>query len=354
MDCPGIRGASMIEPIQPQGVNETLKAIFDWIEFTIHHHTTKHIINDILELNDKDFMDIRKGKHGYEKQKLWNQGGIFILYNVEEEDSSQGIHIIITGNGCRQYEEKKNLRDLIVRITEVQKYKFTRIDIAIDDIKGDTINFEKFEKESNAGNISSLWYKFSVINEKRIADGEGIGRTIYYGSKKSAIFMRVYDKHLEQKKKQKNKEEIPELIKDNVNWTRMEIVFRDKRAELAAAFILGSDDIGKLIRGVLKQYIRFLKRPKQITNNKKRVWETARWWEKLIGDVDKIKLTIKPAEKTIEDMKKWIEKQISPTIAAITTANEGDMGWLIDLIVKGGTRLKTKHVQAITQHLQNQ
>lgn len=278
---------------------------------------------------------------------------MFICYNEEEETDKMGVHIILSGSGCRQYEKNRNIRELMIRVSEKEKYKFTRIDLAIDDHEGKTISFDKFLKESNAENFSSLWYKWSCIMEKRVADGQALGRTIYYGSKSSQIFMRVYDKYLEQKKKQKKQKEaeITEPVKENINWTRLEIVFREKRAELAATYIVSCDDIGKLIRGVLKQYIRFLKKPKDKKDDRKRRWETAKWWEKLIGAVEKIKLTIKPAEKTIEDMKNWIEKQISPTIAAITTANEGDMDWLIELIIGGQTRLKTKHIQAIKQHL---
>src|SRR5690606_37199295 len=114
----------------------------------------------------------------------------------------------------------------------------------------------------------------------------------------------------------KKGEDVPEPIKENINWTRLEVVFKEKRAELAAAYIIGSDDVGKLLCGVLKQYIRFLRRPKDKKDARKRRWENAAWWDKLLGEVEKIKLTIKPADKSIEDMNTWVEKQISPTIAA--------------------------------------
>ena len=335
-----------------QGIDEKLQAIFDWIEFTIHNNTVEKIITETLKLKKDDFVNLPKGKIGYTKQKIWNEGSLFILYNEDEEKSKMGVHIILSGSGCRQYEKNKNIRDLILCVSEHEKFKFTRIDIAIDDREGKTINFDRFLKESNKHNFSSLWYKWSCIMEKRIADGQALGRTIYYGSKSSQIFMRVYDKHLEQQKKQKKKrEDPPEPMKENINWTRLEIVFREKRAELAATYLASCNEIGRLIRGVLKQYIRFLEKPKDSKDQRKRRWKTASWWDKLIGEVEKIKLTIKPAKKSIEDMKSWVEKQIFPTIAAITTANEGDMDWLIEMIIKGRSRLKTKHIQAIQQHL---
>src|SRR5699024_279673 len=124
-----------------------------------------------------------------------------------------------------------------------------------------------------------------------------------------------------------------------------------QRAQLLSRYLLETDDIGLLIKGTLKNYIRFLQKPKKSNDMRKRRWKTAPWYEKLLGDVAKLKLTVKPAEKSIEDMKEWINKQISPTIAAIMTANEGEIDWLYELIINGSTRLNTKHKQAIAQYL---
>ena len=49
-------------------------------------------------------------------------------------------------------------------------------------------------------------------------------------------------------------------------------------------------------------------------------------------------------------MTAWVDKQISPTIAAIMKAQEGDMGWLRKIILKGSTRLTQKHLDAISTY----
>jgi phage replication initiation protein len=51
-------------------------------------------------------------------------------------------------------------------------------------------------------------------------------------------------------------------------------------------------------------------------------------------------------------MKDWVDRQISPTIATITRAEEGDMSWLAKLIVKGSHRLTQKHIDAIAQYME--
>lgn len=340
----------------PPGLDESSKGeldvIIDWIEFTVHNYTLSDTIIHLLELKEESFMKIPGGKNGYKHQKLWNEGNIFILYNDKSETDRMGIHVIMSGTGCRFYEQRKNLREMMANVIAIEgNYKFTRIDIAIDDRSGELIDFKKIAKAEDEELISSLWYKTTYLREKRIADGVVLGRTLYFGSKKSKIFMRIYDKHLEQRKKQQhNKREDSTPLKEHVDWTRLEIVFREQRAQLLSRYLLETDNIGLLLKGTLKNYIRFLKKPKG-NDMRKRKWKTAPWYEKLLGDVEKLKLTVKPAEKSIEDMKRWISKQISPTIAAIMAANEGETEWLYELIINGSTRLKTKHKQAIAQYL---
>src|SRR5699024_2067481 len=104
--------------------------------------------------------------------------------------------------------------------------------------------------------------------------------------------------------------------------------------------------MGMLLRGTLKNYIRFLQKPRKREDMRKRRWQTAPCYEKLLGDVEKLKLTTKPAERSSDDMKEWLNKQISPTIAAIMAANEGETDWLYEMIITGSSRLKAKHKQA--------
>lgn len=73
-----------------------------------------------------------------------------------------------------------------------------------------------------------------------------------------------------------------------------------------------------------------------------------------MANVDRLQLTIKKEAKTIEEMTNWVDKQISPTIAAILKAQEGDMGWLRKIILKGSSRLTQRHKDAIYQYLERE
>ena len=102
-----------------------------------------------------------------------------------------------------------------------------------------------------------------------------------------------------------------------------------------------------MLRGTLRRYLRFLI---PSTDQNKSRWPSAKWWDRLLSNVEELQLTIQKEPKSIEDMTAWVDKQISPTIAAIMKAQEGDMGWLRKIIVKGSERLTQKHLDAISMY----
>src|SRR5699024_7321287 len=134
-----------------------------------------------------------------------------------------------------------------------------------------------------------LW---DELNSRSTGDGKLLGQTMYFGSQTSDIFCRIYDKALEQKRKVKDKDkEIPE------KWTRMEIVYRKERAKMLALHMIECSNVGLVIRRTLQQYIRFVQRPKNSKDSNKSRWKTAKWWERLLENVEPLKLTVKRQDK---------------------------------------------------------
>ena len=170
------------------------------------------------------------------------------------------------------------------------------------------------------------------------------GRTIYLGKQSSDIFCRLYNKILERISKNYIK-----IDSETIKWNRIEIVFRRDRAKLLSRYFLESEEgVGQVALAVLNQYIRFLIPNPE--NERKRAWETAEWWEVLLHNVGKLKLTRNIEERSIEDFEEWVDKQIGPTLAAILKAKEGETDWLYKIINKASTRLKSKHVEAINKY----
>lgn len=332
-----------------------LIATIDWLEFTFKSMDLNQLIIDVLGLHLSDFTDLKKGRFGYNAQKTWSHGSLFLLYNYDPikstkdkiapiTDDRMGIHVIITGSACRHYESRKSLAELInLLVAAGDDCNFSRIDLAIDDKEDSVINYNKISKAATNRSFTSRWNKWDEVNSRQCSTGDFLGRTMYFGSQSSEIFCRIYDKSLERKANSDAKD-IPE------HWTRLELVYRKERAKLLALHLVDHADIGTVIRETLNNYIRFVQKPRNSSDTNKSRWKSASWWDRLLGHVGKLILTIKRKEKTIADMEDWIDSQISPTLATIITAKDGDVDWLHKIISDGAARLKQKHKDAIAQY----
>lgn len=299
--------------------------IIDWLQFTVQNKTFVGIITDILQLQFQLFEELPKGKLGYKKQLFFEN--ISVLYDGTQD---MGVHIILSGKGCRFYEQYHPLINLIDRINETEG-KLTRIDLALDDKKGDLIPFKKMLSDITKGNVSSKW-KTSTELIQRDMEGNKTGQTINVGSRTSNTFLRIYNKALEQK------------IKGT--WNRMELEIKKTNAEELQK-IITTDNAGTLFKGILKNYIRLLE-PNKKDKNKSR-WKTRKYWDNLIENVEKIKLTRKAEEKTIDEKKMWLEKQVGQTLAVVTLA-DGSVDFVYDLITDNAKKLKLKNQKILEKY----
>ena len=328
-----------------------LEVIIDWLEFTIMDYSLKDVVDRFLNLPFTEFSPLGKGRFGYSNQLKWKNGHIFIMFTAVGKDIDEdvrikedsGVHVMITGQGCKEYSVDHSLEVLLWRLSAQCRANFSRIDLAIDDYDSKIINYDKIHAAAINGHFTSRWSKWDEINSRQTSDGKYLGRTMYFGSQASDLFCRVYDKTLERKI---NSEEVIENIPSQ--WTRLELVYRTDRArKLVEHVIKGEKPLGYVLRGTLRRYLRFVL---PTTDQNKSRWPTAKWWDLLLNNVQELQLTIKKESKSIEDMTAWVDRQISPTIAAIMKAQEGDMGWLRKIIVKGSERLTQKHLDAISMY----
>lgn len=126
-------------PLTNRGVarpNESaVKAVVDWVQVTFHVGTISAIVNDVIGLPFDLFKHQEKGLYFY--NRTYEFSNIKLYYSSNDE--SMGIHLQLTGSGCREMEHhlsqlNQNWTDFFKRCLEV-KANFTRIDIAIDDFK---------------------------------------------------------------------------------------------------------------------------------------------------------------------------------------------------------------------------
>lgn len=278
----------------------------------------------VLKHSLAEYILLPKGRYGYRSQYI--NGHISVLCEGTED---MGVHVILTGQGCREYESKGELLVLMDRIM-LHNGLCTRIDLAVDDMTGQFIKFNEIEKSVSKGYVISKWKTGTEILRRKLNSGEVIGHTLSFGSRSSKIYLRVYDKAMEQG--------------ISGTWYRLELEIKDDRAEVLQSVLLFETGVGRVISGILNQYIRFVV---PSTDKNKSRWETEKWWTDLVNTMDKLQLTKKPSEKSIEEVREWVKKQIGPTLAMLMIYDEGDLSELLKVINSGKYRLKQRHLQIL-------
>ena len=269
-----------------------IKVIIDWVSLTVHGASHYEIIKAMgLELHNFKQTQPRLSYH----------------YAVEFEDivitwgGNAGIHLIISGEGCRAFELLsphsfskffKTLREKYERVN------FTRIDLAIDDkrelSKNNTLKLSTLARKMAKGECETRLKNYDHIKGNQ-------GETLYIGSRESETFYRFYDKRAQIIKK--NKGEVPEGMVNN--WIRYEIEVKgDKANDLAGIIADGEKEVGAIAFGVLKDSLRFVKRDKETPIKECETWRS---WASFLKEVQPLKLSSEQKENTIEDMRRWFD-----------------------------------------------
>lgn len=326
-----------VPPYSNRGVQNTedyhLTSSVDWFSCTFLVETEPMEIIRILGLKPELFKQMKHGGSGY--RKGWFFNNIKVLYDGNE---NMGVHVDMTGQGCRNYEKYSELtwQDLFIRFSVhyVAMVNVTRIDIAVDDFKG-YFKIPNLIKYLKRGDVTSKFKMARGISNFIIQTGEEVGYTLYFGRPASDIQIRFYEKNIEQEMKGNI---VPDWAKI---WNRTEIQARDVRAD-AIVRILSKDinKLGDVVTGILKNYINFRRSgyidgKKTVDMNKSR-WDSAKFWIDFLGDVDKLPLTLKPTDVTIEKKYDWFDHGVKKTWAMLCMAFPNDTNELINNFISTG------------------
>ncbi|SOC16564.1 phage replication initiation protein [Ureibacillus xyleni] len=333
-------------PYSNRGVENTLenglRACVDWVEATFKTVGTEQLVTDLLQMNfDKFYPDT--GRYGY--RRSIRCGSISVYFDGQED---MGIHLEMKGRGCREYEgynllSWKELFEVFLRY----EVSFSRLDIAVDDFKG-FFKLKEIQKKIKGRELVSKFKLANIQQSYETRTGLGQGLTIYYGSSKSDIQIRMYDKLSE---RSNNNYNVP---KDINFWNRTEVQLRNERAQTVAKILATEEDgertIGQTVCGILKHYIRFTIKGKE--KNRSR-WKTARFWDKFLNGVDALSLSTNPVEpQTVEEKEMWFMNQAAPTYALILDAYGGDPKKMAQLAKYGRQRYKKEHIDMINRFIE--
>lgn len=288
----------------------------DYLSFTIFNVDIEVLCQ---HLPHHDIVALDKGKLGYKRALLYKN--IWILYDGKED---MGIHV-----DC----SSKNLGYItdILDIPLLQgNVKYTRIDLACD-----VYNLSLFEDcylNCKLHNFRTKRKKRSVIESFDTSTNKLNGRTIYFGSRVSSVYMRIYDKGLEQKVDE--------------DWTRIELEIKGDSANNLAKLI-NSAPLDIIFFKIINNYFAFVDRTTCSNISRAPLLE---FWEMLIKTDESMTVAPKKEEQSIDKTYTWLLKQVSRSLGKIAAADKKTNAGLIEGLIKiGEQKLSIDDVQQVQE-----
>lgn len=321
------RKTSEKPPVSNRGVQNTSGAqppefLIDYLRFTFPDETVS--IDYLLPgAESLDWVELPYGHYGYMKCKV--AGGVRVYTN--HHSLSGGVCVQISGEGCRELEGAGLVTDWVGYLAYLLGIGagISRFDLALDDTTAACIDIDRVIEHLRDDAVVKRWVNWSLVQSQKGSKAP-IAKTVYIGSRKSAAFLRIYDKAAEQG--------------TDEHWVRVELELKDERARAMASAIVDGASAGEVFAGVLRGYIDF--KVEGEDSNKSR-WETVDWWLAFLGAVEKVRLGCKPIVRTLEQVDRWLRKAVAPSLAMIVQADGGALERIFDYINDGKQRWRTRH-----------
>lgn len=237
----------------------------DYISFTLPEGINLGMaVETLLGVSFEKFVITESGRNGYRKR--YEYGNVTILTDGGKDD--MGHNITLTGESCRRHQNR--LKEMAAKVFAMGGH-FTRCDLTIDDRQG-LLDMDEMQQAVTGGLVLADFTKVRDFKEHDRKTGQLVGRGIYFGSRKSEIYIRIYDKALEQEV--------------DYHWIRVELELKGSKAD-AALRLAQKQEVGEIVRGVLKDRLSFRELGNGVNRSR---WPVAPWWTLFLGCVEKLKL----------------------------------------------------------------
>ncbi|MBF2389852.1 replication initiation factor [Listeria seeligeri] len=322
---------------------ECLTACIDWIQITVKAYTPEWICENLLQIPfDLMMEDEGTGIVGASAFLCFDK---IRLLASRSKGEIAFYQILITGQACRQFElflknQKRSWFDFIRDCMHYDAH-FTRIDLAIDD-KKTYFKIDELLALAEKGLCQTKLKLGKKHGSFHFVNGESRGDTVDFGSRQSEFFMTFYEKNYEQANKYDTD------VAHFGEWNRYELKFRQKQALLVASELALKKDVMSVVLPILNDKIRFLA---ERTNEKKERCPTWEPWAEFMKDVDKIRLTMKPAKKDYPSFYSWLQNAVAPSLWIAEQLRE-DFGEDIIQTVIDNAKITKKHQQMLAKYKQ--
>lgn len=271
--------------------------------------------------------DFFNGQLMYYKYDSYFSYGLIQVYTYQNAICTPDCCIQLSGQACTQFEITLGNRSLTwkeffqMSFELTEKIEVLRLDCALDD-KND-IPYWTVEKLISKAKKNLYWSngRDYSINESKYR--LTTGKTLNIGSRTSDLMCRIYNKAIEQAKMTGTD------VSDFGSWNRIEVELKREPAnDMAKKIAYGNESLENLIRGVLRQELRFY------TDNSKKI--VCRWWDKFLLKIQPIKLNRKYEVTTMQSSAKWLEEQggLATYQALVFLAENQALGNLNDLRIQ--------------------
>lgn len=318
--------------------------LFDWIQCTIFTENNVYkLFRDLFGIYYEDISEEDKGIYFY--TKTYSYKHIKILENISRSD--MGIHILLSGSGCRDLEDLGINYYFFFKKLASYGAKFTRIDISIDTFTSKYFDIVRINDCIVNNEVVSKFKNVVNFVKTNLGNSKNEGATLWFGSRSSDIQIVFYDKLKERKSNHV-------LVSDKIKfWNRLECRFRNNHADTMVHNFINSDDFVKYYLGVVNNYISFCEYNPNDLKHRYR-WNLKPWWRDFVNNSNKIKLSNVNHEKSITSVQRWLDKSVSKSLFMLYLANyknsETSFDNYISTLKKGNSKLRHSDIAFINEH----
>ena len=302
----------------------------DWLRFSVLTHGFDSVcaLFDV-SISPEDWMDGRR--YGYDFFTMPIEGVIVAAEGLPGEFGLPGDRFIVdmSGNGLAyffsRHEAWADMRSFFQWLVGLPGMKVNRLDIALDCRERRWMTVRKVNNYFHQGRIRARWSRKTQNYMKG-----GRGETFYWGSREGDSFLRVYDKRAEQLSRGVDEAELPPF------WTRLELELKGQTATVAATKLHGLGVSSSSLAGIVRGFVEFLAAD---SSSKQRAGPVD-WWKRLLKDAEAVPIRLPKRVKSLYKTSQWVRRQVSPSLAMLTEASEGDVTWFYESLADGRERLR--------------
>lgn len=314
--------------------------LIDWFEFTIKGQTKENVLKRLFGIDESDDLTYTpSGVNGYNNTvTIGNK--IHIMWH--DLNYSMGIHVLMSGSACREFEQMYEWPQFMQSISEFGKdmFNINRVDIAIDCYNG-LYTVKSVQNKFDKGEVCSKTRSYEVNYSSKISNCERLSETVTVGSKSSLLYIVFYNKL------QERRNGGYEMEKDLDSWVRCETRFKGEVARALFDMMLNDfNQTGKYVKGILYDYLDF-KVVNTRDSNKSR-WETCRWWTTFLNNANRLRIGRQAVTSSIVKKRNYADMNLSKIITLLHMADANFLPLLLD---KGMDKLKPRDMDILNAFL---